>query len=59
MNAHHAFEPVIQPGALYSRMMVAIVLCTTLAVLWFGPQSRTTENFAGRTPSTFIGSEGS
>jgi hypothetical protein len=41
-------------GRLFSKMMVTIVVLTTLALVSFGPQSRNHEVFGGRTPSTSL-----
>ena len=47
-------DPRVGTGRLFSRMMVAVILLTTLALISFGPQSSTQDAFGGRTPSTAV-----
>lgn len=42
---YNSKDPRVQVGTLFSKMMVAIILFTTFALVWFGPQSRTSESF--------------
>ena len=35
-------------GTLFSKMMVIIIMLTTLALISFGPKSITSETFGGR-----------
>jgi hypothetical protein len=60
MIAHRpidAFEARTQVGRLYSKMMVAIVVITTIALLSL-PQSHSgPEGFRGRTPAGDISAE--
>lgn len=52
-----AFEAQTQVGRLYSKMMVAIVVITTLAILSL-PQSHSgTGGFRGRTPASDVSAE--
>ena len=44
-------DPRAATGRLFSRMMVTVVLVTTLALIAFGAQSGNHEAFGGRTPS--------
>ncbi|MBZ0210295.1 MAG: hypothetical protein K8F92_11660 [Hyphomicrobium sp.] len=44
-------DPRVQIGTLFSKMMVVIILLTTIALVWFGPQSRNYETLGGRTPT--------
>jgi hypothetical protein len=44
----------VATGRLFSRMMVAVILLTTLALITFGPRSSTQDVFGGRTPSTAV-----
>ena len=37
-----------QVGTLFSKMMVTIIMLTTLALISFGPKSITSETFGGR-----------
>jgi len=43
-----------ETGRLFSKMIVAIILLTTLALIAFGPQSRSYDAFGGRTHSTAL-----
>jgi hypothetical protein len=52
MIPYNSLDPRAETGRLFSRMMVMIILLTTLALVAFGPQSITQEVFGGRTPST-------
>ncbi len=40
--------PQVAIGTLFSKMMVIIVMLTTLALISFGPKSITSETFGGR-----------
>lgn len=52
--------PQVPTGTLFSKMMVTIVVLTTLALISFGPKSITSETFGGRAgaPETTIGPSG-
>ena len=41
-------------GRLFSTMMVTIIVLTTLALVFFGPQSGNHEALSGRAPSTAV-----
>lgn len=47
-------DPRSATGRLFSKMMVTIIVITTLALLYFGPQSRNHEVFGGRAPATSL-----
>jgi hypothetical protein len=46
-----------ETGRLFSKMMVTIILLTTLALIAFGPQSRNYDTFGGRTHSELVPTE--
>jgi len=41
-------RPQVATGTLFSKMMVTIIMLTTLALISFGPKSITSETFGGR-----------
>ncbi|MTD93591.1 hypothetical protein GIW81_04490 [Hyphomicrobium sp. xq] len=41
-------SPQVPAGTLFSKMMVTIIVLTTLALISFGPKSITSETFGGR-----------
>ena len=41
-------RPQAAIGTLFSKMMVTIIMLTTLALISFGPKSITSETFGGR-----------
>ena len=46
--------PRTETGRLFSKMMMTIILLTTLALVYFGSQSSNNDAFIGRTPSTAL-----
>ena len=52
MMLYHQQESRAATGRLFSKMMGAIILLTTIALISFGPQSSTHEVFGGRTASS-------
>ena len=54
MSSYDTLNPRAETGRLFSRMMLAIILLTTLALISFGPQSITQDVFGGRTLSTAV-----
>jgi len=51
---YHQQDTRAATGRLFSRMMVTIILLTTLALISFGPQSGNHEAFSGRAPQTSL-----
>ena len=51
---YHQQDTRAATGRLFSRMMVTIILLTTLALISFGPQSGNHEAFNGRAPQTSL-----
>ena len=53
-------SPQVPVGTLFSKMMVTIIMLTTLALISFGPKSITSETFGGRAGGheTAIGQSG-
>ena len=45
---HPGRTPQVAIGTLFSKMMVTIIMLTTLALISFGPKSITSETFGGR-----------
>jgi hypothetical protein len=51
---YHQQDTRAATGRLFSRMMVTIILLTTLALISFGPQSGNHEAFSGRATQTLL-----